>query len=173
MNLMRNMPNILSALRIAGAGCLPLFPPLSVGFFILYTLCGVSDMLDGFLARKLHAEMPFGARLDSAADLLFCAAAALKIVPILWKLLPPPLWYAAAVIVLLRAASYTLTAVKCRRFAPPHTVLNKIAGALVFAIPYSIPFPCFPFLCAAACAGAALSALDELRLQMHIGKTEH
>lgn len=170
---MRNIPNILSALRIAGAVCLLLFPPLSVGFFVLYTLCGVSDMLDGFLARKLHAATPFGAKLDSAADLLFCGAAAVKIIPVLWQLLPLFLWYAAAAIILLRIVSYAVTAVTQRCFAPPHTILNKLSGILVFLIPYVIPFSCFVVFCAAACIAAAAAALAELRLQVCAGKTEH
>lgn len=38
---------------------------------VLYSLCGVTDVLDGFLARKLHTESKAGEWLDSFADLFF------------------------------------------------------------------------------------------------------
>ena len=40
-------------------------------FWTLYALCGISDMVDGWLARRLHAETKAGAILDSVADLSF------------------------------------------------------------------------------------------------------
>jgi len=37
-------------------------------FWVLYALCGISDMIDGWLARNLHAETNVGAVLYSVAD---------------------------------------------------------------------------------------------------------
>ena len=49
-----------------------LFLPLgSVRFLAVYTIAGLTDVLDGWLARKTGTASPFGARLDSIADLLF------------------------------------------------------------------------------------------------------
>ena len=59
-NGMNRIPNIISALRIPGAICLLIFSPASVAFWVFYGLCGISDMLDGYLARKLHAESRTG-----------------------------------------------------------------------------------------------------------------
>lgn len=39
-------------------------------FLVVFVLAGITDFLDGFLARKYHQASSFGAKLDSAADLL-------------------------------------------------------------------------------------------------------
>ena len=65
------LPNLLSALRASLSLLLFALAPFSPIFFALYALCGLSDMLDGFLARRLNCESAFGARLDSLADFLF------------------------------------------------------------------------------------------------------
>ena len=53
---MKHIPNIISALRIIGATCLLFCNPAAVAFWVIYGLCGISDMLDGYLARKLRVE---------------------------------------------------------------------------------------------------------------------
>ena len=88
MKKLLTLPNLLTALRIAGAVCMIFMPPLTQAFFIIYTLCGVSDVLDGTIARAWHSESDFGARLDSIADLLFYAVMLLRIFPVLWERLP-------------------------------------------------------------------------------------
>ena len=45
----------------------------SIYFNITYIYCGISDMLDGFIARKSKSESEIGDRLDSTADVLFVA----------------------------------------------------------------------------------------------------
>ena len=63
-----------------------LFLPLgSVRFLAVYTLAGLTDALDGWLARKTGTASPFGARLDSIADLLFYGILILWLFPVLWK----------------------------------------------------------------------------------------
>ena len=57
----------------------------SVVFWLIYGFCGISDIADGWLARKLNCVTKTGALLDSVADICFVACCA-------WKLLPmwPP-----------------------------------------------------------------------------------
>ena len=136
MKKLLTLPNLLTALRIAGAVCMIFMPPLTQAFFIIYTLCGVSDVLDGTIARARHSESDFGARLDSIADLLFYAVMLLRIFPVLWERLPRVIWLLVAIVLLMRAASYITAAVKYRRFASLHTLLNKLTGFGVFMIPY-------------------------------------
>lgn len=50
--------------------------PATAAFWTVYGLCGISDMADGYLARRLHAESKRGAMLDSVADLCFVAGIA-------------------------------------------------------------------------------------------------
>ena len=46
------IPNFITLIRIIGTSLLIFTEPFSNIFFILYFLCGVSDTLDGYIARK-------------------------------------------------------------------------------------------------------------------------
>jgi phosphatidylglycerophosphate synthase len=65
-----NVPNVLSAFRIVASPVLVVLAVLGHGytFLILYTVTLASDAADGFIARRLHEESEFGARLDSWGD---------------------------------------------------------------------------------------------------------
>lgn len=75
-----NAPNVLTLARIV---LIPLFvvayhlPIASANEFatMLFVLAGVTDWLDGYLARRLKQFSPFGAFLDPVADKLMVAAA--------------------------------------------------------------------------------------------------
>ena len=66
------LPNLISLFRLVLSPALLLFEPFSNRFLLLYVLLGASDFLDGYLARRWGVSSKLGARLDSAADLLFC-----------------------------------------------------------------------------------------------------
>jgi phosphatidylglycerophosphate synthase len=70
---MKNLPNIITSVRLLAA-LLLLFECLNGQatrhFLGLFGAAGVSDMLDGFLARRFNCCTEFGARLDSISDLL-------------------------------------------------------------------------------------------------------
>lgn len=131
-----NIPNIITTLRIIGSICLLFTSPFSKEFFIIYSLCGVSDALDGFIARKTNTASEFGAKLDSISDLVFYAVMLYIIFPVLWYELPSVIWYIVSFIVIIRLCAYTVSVIKYRGFAPLHTYLNKLTGFAVFVIPY-------------------------------------
>lgn len=158
--------DILTLLRMAGTAFLAALKPLSGGFLFLYALTGVTDVLDGWIARKTNTERDFGARLDSAADLLFYAVMLLRVFPALWQALPGSIWYAVAFIVLVRLAAYLTAAVKYRRFASLHTYLNKFTGFAVFLIPFWLLTDYAPVFCWSASAVAMVSSLEELVLHL-------
>ena len=129
-----SIPNIISALRILGAICLLLFHPGSVAFWVVYGLCGISDMLDGYLARKLHAESRTGAVLDSVADICFVACCAIRLIPVMQ--IPTWLWIWAGIIVAIKIVNQVSALAVCKRFCFPHTKANKMTGLLLFlAVP--------------------------------------
>lgn len=63
------VPNVLSVLRLVLAVCFPFLPAWWRGPSIL--LAGLSDVADGFLARRWQLTTKLGGVLDAAADKLF------------------------------------------------------------------------------------------------------
>ena len=68
---MKQIPNILSAVRIILSFLLLALTKNTTLFLIVYLIIGISDVLDGGLARSLHVQSELGARLDSIGDLAF------------------------------------------------------------------------------------------------------
>lgn len=168
----KNLPNFITAFRIAGAVLLIFTVPFSPAFYALYTLCGVSDVADGFIARRFKSESELGAKLDSVADLLFYAVMLFKLLPTLAERLTAGIWCAVFAVLALRTASYIAAAAKYRRFASLHTYMNKATGLAVFAVPYFILSPFYLPLCAAVCAVAGAASAEELIMHLTSKKYE-
>ena len=131
---MTQLPNIITLLRIAGSLSLLLCDVMGVAYWIIYGLCGISDIADGWLARKLKCVTKTGALLDSVADICFVACCAWKLLPILE--LPQWLWPWAGVIVLIKVVNQLSALVMYRHCYFPHTAANKATGFLLFiAVP--------------------------------------
>ena len=161
-----NLPNGITAARMAGTAALLLVRPLTPGFYILYTLTGLTDVLDGWIARRTGTASDFGARLDSAADLLFYAVVLCRLFPILDVRMPPEIWYAVGGVLLLRLLGYAVAAVRYRRFAALHTKLNKLTGLCVFSIAYLLDSPALVPVCCLICLLASIAAGQDLLLHL-------
>ena len=134
---MIQLPNIISALRIAGSVGLLLCDVMGMVFWIIYALCDISDIADGWLARKLKCVSRTGALLDSVADICFVACCVCKLLPILE--LPQWLWLWAGVIVVIKVVNQLSALVMYGRCCFPHTIANKATGFLLFiAVPMTV-----------------------------------
>ena len=157
---MKYLPNAVTAVRIIGAPILLPVRPLSVAFFAVYLLCGASDMADGYLARKFRTESVFGARLDSAADLLFTVCVIIRNVP---EVSPGTgIYVFAAVIVLLRFGAAITARIRFGVFGWMHTYGNKATGLILFLYPLSLAVSRSSAVLIMMCSVAALSAAEEL-----------
>ena len=58
------MANIITGIRIVLSVALLIFPALSQAFFVLYVAGGLSDMIDGAVARKTGTVSGLGSKLD-------------------------------------------------------------------------------------------------------------
>lgn len=105
------IPNSITFLRILLVA--PLLVAMAVGDYglalALFVVAGVSDALDGFLAKRFHWESRLGALLDPLADKLLMVASYLM----LGAQGHLPLWLVAVVIgrdvvILLGAGTYRL-----------------------------------------------------------------
>ena len=134
---MKHLPNILSSLRMVGAVALLLYNGASSTFWVLYAVCGISDIADGWLARRLKCVTKTGALLDSLADFCFVVCCAWKLLPILE--LTQWLWFWAGIIVAIKIVNQFSALVMYGRCRFPHTLANKWAGFLLFvAVPMTV-----------------------------------
>lgn len=157
-----NVADYITLLRIVGTILILFLKPLTLGFFCIYALTGITDVLDGWIARKTKTADNFGARLDSIADLLFYTVILIRLLPILAYKMPNEIWYMVAVIICIRILAYITAAIKFRLFASLHTYLNKFTGAAVFFIPFSLITDYAVVFCFAVCTVAAASSFEEL-----------
>ncbi|MBP5486687.1 MAG: CDP-alcohol phosphatidyltransferase family protein [Bacteroidales bacterium] len=147
---MKHLPNVISTLRIAGSFSLLFCDVKGWPFWVLYALCGISDIVDGWLARKLHAETKAGAVLDSVSDIVFVACCAVQLIPVVE--IPVWLWTWAGVIVFIKIVNQVSALVVCKRFCFPHTWANKLTGILLFLAAPAVFWSVIPIAIVAAIA---------------------
>ena len=156
------MADTVTSLRMAASLVLLALPLRSAWFLAVYTLTGLTDVLDGWLARKTGTASEFGAKLDSMADLLFYGVLLLRFFPVLRQALPMTIWYAVAVILLVRLAAYAAAGIKYHRFAS----LNKLTGGAVFLLPYVLALSSGVTYSWFVCALALAASAEELAIHL-------
>lgn len=127
--------DIITVSRMLFSLLLFAFSPLSPAFAALYLLCGVTDVLDGFIARKLHTESEKGANLDSIADLVFAIVYSVKILPLLN--LPLWIWIWTVIIASAKITEILIASKKAHKLSIEHSFGNKLTGLLLFLLPLS------------------------------------
>ena len=116
-------------------------------------------MIDGAVARKTNTVSEFGARLDTVADFLLVVACLIKLIPVL----DIPVWLSGwiAVIALIKAINIISGYVMKKRFVTVHTVMNKIAGILLFVLPLTLRIFDLKYSGAVVCTIATFAAINE------------
>lgn len=160
------IPNVITSMRIVGAICLLFTKPLSIPFFVIYTLAGISDVVDGWIARTTKCTSELGSKLDSIADLLFYSIMAIQIFPFLLRDLPIALWCVAGTVILIRIITYIYVAVKYHQFASIHTYMNKATGFVVFALPYFIACAKTVLICSVLGVVSGVATIEELLIHI-------
>ena len=155
-----NVANLVTITRIIAAVVLLLTAPFTMPFWVIYLYCGMSDVLDGFLARTLKQQSVVGARLDSIADLAFVLSAFIIIIPAV--ALPAWLWAWVTIVGLTRVATYVIGYWKFRTFSALHTYANKVAGAALFCAPCVMQGLGVPVAGTVVCVVASLASIEEL-----------
>ena len=79
----KHIANIITGSRIVFSLPLLFMPLTSAWFYALYLLCGLSDMIDGTVARKMGSASDFGAKLDTVSDFVFMVVALIRFAPYL------------------------------------------------------------------------------------------
>ncbi len=154
-----HIANIITVSRISACVYLLLCPVFSIGFYITYIFCGITDMTDGLIARKTKSVSELGARLDTVADGVFVAVCFAKILPKMQ--FPVWLWVWVVIIAIIKIANILRVLISDKKLASLHTVLNKVTGFLLFLLPLTFNFIKPIYSSAAVCFVATLSAISE------------
>ncbi|MCL1988407.1 MAG: CDP-alcohol phosphatidyltransferase family protein [Firmicutes bacterium] len=132
--LVKYVPNTLSILRIIL--CLPLIilEPFSLWFMTLYIIAGLTDMIDGPIARKTNSTTKLGAALDGSADFLFALVALFRILPNV-ETFSPIFFVLIAVLLAIRFISIFVGFIRFKEILLLHTYANKFTAFALFLFP--------------------------------------
>ena len=153
------MANAITFFRIAAGMALLFCPVFSPAFYAFYISAGLSDMLDGFAARRTNTVSRFGARLDTMADFVLVVVCLFKLLPILS--IPAWLYGWIGIIALIKAVNIISGFAVQKRFAAVHSVMNKATGALLFLLPLTIRVVPLKYSAVVVCAAATFAAIQE------------
>ena len=152
--------NIITGSRVAFSLPLLFIPLSSAWFYIFYLLCGLTDMIDGAIARKMGAVSKFGAKLDTVADFVFMFVCSIKILPLIH--IPVWLWVWIIVVALIKIFNIALVFIHKKKLISIHSVLNKITGFTLFFFPLSLTLVEPIYSVATICLLATIAAMQEV-----------
>ena len=167
-DVVKSIANLLSIARIFLSLTLALAKPLSIAFFVIYVVCGISDIFDGYIARKMNTTSKLGEKLDSIADLIMIMILIIVLYPIINLTVQIIIWIVT--IGIIRAISVMVVFVKHKTFAILHTYGNKITGLVLFTFPVSLAFDQSDVMIYIICVVASISAIEELFI--HLSSSE-
>ncbi len=153
------MANIITGVRMLCGIALLFFPVFSPSFYVLYIVAGVSDVIDGTVARKTETVSEFGSKLDTAADFVLVAVCLIKLIPVL----DIPLWLFIwiSIVALIKTINVISGYVLHKEFVAVHTVMNKVTGILLFVLPLTLTIIDIGYSGAIVCAVATFAAIQE------------
>lgn len=154
------MANIITCARIVCSIILLSQSPFSPAFFFLYIFAGITDMIDGTVARLTNSVSSLGSHLDSISDLVFFAVCAYKLVPLLN--IPKWIFFWVSVIAAVKILSYCIGLYKYRQPMSLHTLLNKICGFLLFLFPLTVSIINAVITASIICVIATCASVHEL-----------
>ena len=151
--------NIITGIRVLCSIVLLFSAALSPAFYTWYIIAGTSDVLDGWIARRTNSASDLGAKLDTAADCFFVVACLIKLLPALAIPLWIYLWTGVIAAIKLLNILYGFT--RQKQFVAIHSISNKLTGAMLFAIPLTLPLIELQYSATFVCLFATFAALEE------------
>ena len=132
----KNIANMITGVRILGSILLAFIPVFSVPSYVVYLTCGLSNMIDGTIARKTNSGSSFGAKFDTIVDFLFAAVSLAKLLP--YIPVPGWLWLWIVTITLIKAVNIGLGFIQGKGLVSIHSVMNKVTGLVLFLFPLTL-----------------------------------
>ena len=159
--IIRLIPNILSILRIILSILLIPFLSVPIVFIVIYILVGLSDMLDGYIARKFGYESNLGATLDSVSDFVFYCILVFIFFKLYYSILEMN-YQLVVIIIAIRLLNMLLTKIKYKKIVFIHTIANKATGIMIYLLPMILLFTENNTLIRILLLVAVLAAFEEL-----------
>lgn len=156
----KHIANIITGSRVAFSLLLLFIPLSSAWFYVFYLFCGLTDMIDGVVARKTGAVSNFGARLDTVADFVFMFVCSIKILPLIHISAWLCVWI--IIIALIKIFNIALAFIHTKKLISIHSVLNKTTGFALFLLPLSLTFVETTYSVATICVLATIAAIQEV-----------
>lgn len=153
------MANIITIVRILCSIAILFCPVFSVTFYSLYITAGLTDMIDGWVARKTNTVSEFGAKLDTVADFVFVVVCLVKLLPIMD--FPSWLYIWIGVIALIKIINIVSGYVIQKQFVAIHSLMNKVTGLLLFVLPLTLSFINLRYSAVVVCLVATFAAVQE------------
>lgn len=153
------MANFVTLLRIVLSVSLLFMPTFSIPFYIIYLAAGLTDMIDGTIARITNSVSDFGSKLDTIADFIFLVICFIKIFSAVT--LPGVLYCWIGFIALIKFFNAGFCLIKQKKMIAVHTVCNKITGFLLFLFPLSVYFLQIEISAIILCSVATAAAIYE------------
>ena len=160
------MANLITILRILCSIALLFCTALSPWFYTLYITAGISDMVDGWVARKTNTVSEFGSKLDTIADIIFVVVCLVKLLPVLHL----PVWIHVwvGIIAGIKVFNIVYSYVVRKQFLADHSIPNKVTGAFLFLLPLTLFVIDVKYSAAVVCAVATVAGIQEgLRVKMY------
>ncbi|MDR0532125.1 MAG: CDP-alcohol phosphatidyltransferase family protein [Oscillospiraceae bacterium] len=131
---MKHIPNILSLARIPLSVSLLFLTGQRWAFLAVYIVTGLTDAVDGFLARRYHWESPAGAKLDAAADFVFMFALLGVVFGVMRLKFARYVVVSVLVLAALKLFNLVFTKLRFGQFATLHSNANRYTALPFFAI---------------------------------------
>ena len=153
------MANTITCIRIVCSIAILFFPALSTAFYVLYIIAGISDMIDGAVARKTGTVSDFGSELDTTADFVLVVVCLVKLIPVIHV----PTWLIIWIIVIavIKAVNLVSGYIMRKEIVVLHTAMNKVTGILLFILPLTLTFIDLKYSGAVVCTAATFAAIQE------------
>ena len=157
--MIKHIANIVTGCRIWDSVVMLFFSCVSVEFYIIYIICGFSDMIDGTIARKTNSTIEFGDKIDTVADLVFVTVSLIKMLPIIN--IPQWLWIWTVIIAIIKIGNIIWGYVSKKQFISLHTIMNKVTGLSLFLLPLTLSFVEVKYSSIVVCSIATFAAIQE------------
>lgn len=159
------IPNALSVSRVVAAVALMFAAPLSMAFWILYAWCGVSDIVDGPIARHQGNASNFGATLDAVGDVTLAVALIVVFFPAILAM-----GQQGTIALLLALCCRAMVLAMLARGRGPeglHSTPARALGIFLFACPIAVAVwgfaPVFLIACTVTVIVSACEAVPTVR----------